>query len=182
MLASRTTTRVRLRELQVVDAPALADEANDPRVARTLRDYFPHPYTVDDALRFIDKSREGGGPVTQFVIEAQGEVAGIMGLFVGEDVMRRNGEIGYWLGRRWWGRGIATAAVEHIVEYAFGTLDLRRVYAEVFGNNAASIRVLEKCGFELEYRLPAVIVKDGEVLDLVAMGRRKTASLKDRLR
>ena len=165
-------TRVRLRPLKVIDAPALADEANDPRVARTLRDYFPKPYSVDDALRFIEEAQSGSGPATQFVIEADGEVAGVMGLFVGEDVLRRNGEIGYWLGHRWWGRGIATAAVRLVVDYAFGELGLRRVYAEVFGNNPMSLRVLQKAGFELEYRLPAVIVKDGEVLDLVAMGRR----------
>ena len=167
------SVRVRLRPLRVIDAPALADEANDAAVARTLRDYFPHPYSVDDALRFIERAAEGGEPVTQFVIEADGHLAGIMGAFVGEDVMRRNAEIGYWLGRRWWGRGIATAAVRLIVAYAFGTLHVDRVYAEVFGNNAASVRVLEKAGFAEEYRLPAVIVKDGEVLDLVAMGRRR---------
>ena len=166
---------VRLRPPKVIDAPALADEADDYRVARTLRDYFPHPYSVDDALRFIEEAQAKTGPATQFVIEADGEVAGIMGLFVGEDVYRRNGEIGYWLGRRWWGRGIATAAVRLVVDYAFGQLGLTRVYAEVFGTNVASLRVLEKAGFTLEYRLPAVIVKDGEVLDLVAMGRRKSA-------
>lgn len=165
--------KVRLRRLTIVDAPALADEANDPLVARTLRDYFPHPYSVDDALRFIETAEEHTDPVTQFVIEADGEVAGVMGVFVGEDVMRRNGEIGYWLGRRWWGRGIATEAVRQVCDYGFGTLKLDRVYAEVFGNNPASVRVLEKAGFCLEYRLPAVIVKDGDVLDLIAMGRRK---------
>ena len=165
--------RVRLRALKIIDAPALADEANDAAVARTLRDYFPHPYSVDDALRFIEEAQSKKGPVTQFVIEANGEVAGVMGVFVGEDVLRHNGEIGYWLGRRWWRRGIATEAVRQVVEYGFGTLGLHRIHAEVFGNNPASVRVLEKCGFEQEYRLPAVIVKDGEVLDLIAMGRRK---------
>ena len=166
--------RVRLRPPRVTDAPALADEANDPAVARTLRDYFPHPYSIDDALRFIERALEGGGgrPATQFVIEADGELAGVMGVFVGEDVLRRNAEIGYWLGRRWWGRGIATAAVRLVTEYAFGELAVERVYAEVFGNNAASVRVLEKAGFREEYRLPAVVVKAGRVLDLVSLGRR----------
>lgn len=169
---------VRLRPLKIVDAPALADEANDPQVARTLRDYFPHPYSVDDALRFIERAQEITSPVTQFVIEADGQVAGVMGIFVGEGVMRRNAEIGYWLGRRWWRRGIATAAVRQIVDYGFGPLALNRVYAEVFGNNPASVRVLEKAGFVREYRLPAVILKDGCVLDLIAMGRRRDESSK----
>ena len=166
--------RVRLRALKVIDAPALADEANDPAVARTLRDYFPQPYSVDDALRFIEEAQSTAGPASQFVIEAGGEVAGVMGIFLGEDVLRRNAEIGYWLGRRWWGRGIATEAVTQIVHYAFAELQLQRVFAEVFGSNPASVRVLEKAGFVQEYRLPAVIVKDGEVLDLIAMGVRKT--------
>ena len=168
--------RVRLRPCHVVDAPALADEANDPRVAATLRDYFPSPYSVDDALRFIELALELTGPATQFVIEAEGEVAGIMGLFVGEDVLRHNCEIGYWLGHRWWGRGIATAAVAQACDYAWAHLAAHRVYAEVFSSNPASVRVLEKCGFSLEYRLPATVVKGGEVLDLIGMGRRRGKS------
>ncbi len=164
---------VRLRRPRTTDAPALAGEADDIAVARTLRDHFPHPYDVDDALAFIDKALEQEGSPTQFIIEVDGELAGVMGLFVGEDVMRRNAEIGYWLGKRFWGRGVGTAAVAWAVDYAWRVLEVDRVYAEVFGNNTASLRLLQKCGFELEYRLPAVIYKDGKVLDLVAMGIRK---------
>ena len=165
--------QVRLRRPRVLDAPALAEEADDPRVAEMLRDYFPHPYDIDDALEFIDRVLAQDGPATNFIIEVEGQLAGVMGLFVGEDVMHTNAEIGYWLGRRWWGRGIGTAAVGWAVDYAWRVLNVQRVYAEVFGNNAASLRVLRKCGFTEEYRLPAVVVKQGKVLDLVAMGIRK---------
>ncbi len=167
-----SSPKIRLRRPRITDAPALAREANDRLVAERLRDYFPHPYSVDDALAFIDKTFEQDGLLSNFVIEADGEFAGVMGLFVGEDVMRTNAEIGYWLGRRWWGRGIGTAAVRWTLDYAWRVLEVKRVYAEVFGSNAASLSVLAKCGFAEEYRLPAVIVKDGKVLDLVGMGVR----------
>ncbi len=167
------TTHLRLRRPQTLDALPLAEAADDPRVARNLRDYFPHPYDVDDALEFIDKCLEQEGTPTNFIIEADGQLAGVMGLFVGEDNMRRNAEIGYWLGHRWWGRGLGTRAVLLAVEYAWNELGVDRVYAEVFGDNHASVRVLEKSGFTEEYRLPAVIYKEGRILDLVAMGIRR---------
>lgn len=164
---------VTLRKLKVEDAITLAEEANDPHVANGLRDYFPHPYSVDDALRFIDTVFEKTGPVTDFIITADGQIAGIMGLFIGEDVYRCNAEIGYWVGRRFWGRGIATEAVAQAVRYAWTTLPVDRVYAEVFSNNLASQRVLLKNGFVEEYRLEGVIIKNLKRYDALCFGIRK---------
>lgn len=168
--------RIALRVPDVTDAYAIAAEANDLRVVRTLRDYFPHPYSVSDALDYIDRVGEQAAPRTHFVITVDGEVAGVTGLFVGEDVMRLNAEVGYWLGHRWWGRGIATAATRLLVDLAWRELEVERVFAEVFSNNSGSLRMLAKCGFVEEYRLPGVILKDGARLGLVAMGIRKPGS------
>jgi len=51
--------------------------------------------------------------------------------------------VGYWIGRKFWGRGLATEALAEVV----GIVDARPLYAEVVNTNVASIRVLEKCGF-----------------------------------
>lgn len=162
-----------LRAPRVEDAPALAAEANDPRVAAGLRDSFPAPYTVDDALRFIEVVQEKSGPRTDWFIEVDGEVAGVMGLFIGEDVYRYNAEIGYWLGHRFWGRGLMTRAIQWTVAYAWRALTVDRVYAEVFSTNAASYRVLQKCGFTEDYRLRGVVAKGGDRCDALCYGVRK---------
>ena len=59
-------------------------------------------------------------------------------------------EIGYWIGKRYWNNGIATEAVRSVVAFAFGMLELHRVYASTDVTNLASQRVLEKSGFETE--------------------------------
>ena len=158
----------------VLDAEELARQANDERVAAGLRDYFPSPYTVDDALRFIDTVLAKPEPITHWLIEIEGRPAGIMSLFKGEDVYRYNAEIGYWLGYQYWGRGYGSAAIALAVEYAWSRLQVTRVYAEVFSTNPASRRVLEKNGFVHEYTLPGVVVKGGEVCDAVCLGVRRS--------
>jgi RimJ/RimL family protein N-acetyltransferase len=94
-----------------------------------------------------------------------GEAVGSISLLFKHDVSRRSAEIGYWLGRAHWGRGIATAAVQSLAEYGFTQHDLARVYAVVFAHNDASGRVLEKAGFTLEARLRRAITKDGQTMD-----------------
>ncbi len=166
------TRQVRLRRPRITDAPGLAREANDARVFAGLRDSFPHPYTVDDGLRFVDTALEKVGPATDFIIEVDGEVAGVMGLFIRGDVLRYNAEIGYWLGTQYWRQGIGTAAINWSVDYAWRVLGMRRVYAEVFEHNIGSIGLLRHCGFSDEYRLPLVVVKNGIEQDLISLGIR----------
>lgn len=156
----------RLRPWQSSDAAALRLEGNNRDIWRNLRDRFPHPYTLADAeqhLRFV-ASPEGMTDV-HLCIEVAGEVAGSISLLFKHDVNWRSAEIGYFVGQRFWGRGITTAAVVALTEYAFATFDLCRLYAVVFAPNAASARVLEKAGYELEARLRKSITKDGQTMD-----------------
>src|SRR5690606_12348842 len=74
-------------------------------------------------------------------------------------------EIGYWLAKPWWGRGIMTAVVGKACEYAFSRWQLVRITAHVFESNIASARVLEKNGFEFERLLRKHHLKDGRFLD-----------------
>lgn len=146
------------------DLEALARHANDAAVWRNLRDLFPHPYTREDAEAWIARSAERDPP-REFAIEVDGEAAGGIGLMPREDVHRRTAEIGYWVARPWWGRGIATAAVRAVSGYAFQTFDLVRLEAFVFEWNPASRRVLEKAGYVLEGRLRRSVTKEGSTMD-----------------
>lgn len=155
-----------LRPWRKGDEFSLAHHANDREIWRNLRDRFPHPYTVADAEAWV-RLVEGEDPPVNFAIEVDGQVVGGIGLERGKDIERITAELGYWLGRAFWGRGIVSAAVRGVTAYAFSTLGLTRVYALSFARNHASLRVLEKAGYVREGRLRRFALKDGEVLDQV---------------
>ena len=164
--------RCTIREWRMDDAPSLAKHANNRRVWLGLRDAFPHPYTIEDANRFLQGS-VAGAPRKNFCIEIDGVAVGGVGLRPGEDVHRHTAEFGYWLAEEFWGKGIMTEVVPAFVDYCFKEFSLNRIYAEPFSNNPASARVLEKAGFVLEGRLRKNVVKDGKVVDSLLYGRTK---------
>ena len=153
-----------IRSFREDDADALARLANNRRIWRNLNDYFPHPYTLGDANGWIEFTQQEE-PERNFAIASATQVVGGIGLKLREDVFRRSAEIGYWLGEPYWGRGIATEALQALTDYAFEAFDLVRIDAGVFEWNPASCRVLEKVGYVREARLRKSVVKDGQVID-----------------
>jgi ribosomal-protein-alanine N-acetyltransferase len=79
-------------------------------------------------------------------------------------------EIGYWLARSHWGRGIMTDAVRRLCEFAFEEYNLQRIHAQAFTTNPASSRVLEKAGFTLEGTLRKGFFRDGQAYDVRCYG------------
>src|SRR5512132_1031944 len=106
-------------------------------------------------------------------IEIEGTAGGGIGVHPGHDVYRHTATVGYWLGEQFWGRGIMTEAVTAVTYFCFDYFPLRRISAEVFANNPASARVLEKAGFTFEGRLKNNVMKDGQVLDSLLYARTK---------
>ena len=140
-----TTGRLRLREPRHDDARPLAALANDFDVAR-MTTSMPFPYSRADADEFLarmaarDREREA-----VFAIDHARE--GPIGVL---DFHPKDGaapEIGYWIGRPYWGRGLATEAVRAAVAWADRAWSRRWVIAGHFADNPASGRVLDKAGF-----------------------------------
>ena len=157
---------ITLRPWRADDLAALVPLADDPRVARNLRDAFPSPYSEADGRAFLELCAQLEPPQALFLaVTADGALAGGIGLTFGADVARKSAELGYWLGEPFWGRGIASAAVRQICARGFGEYGLVRIYAEPFAYNKASQRVLEKCGFEREGVLRKSVLKNGEFYD-----------------
>lgn len=154
-----------LRDWIPADIPSLVRHADDPRVAGTMRDAFPSPYTAKDARRFIAMATGDRDLGLFLAIEVQGGAAGGIGIHPLADVHRRTAEIGYWLSPRFWGRGIVTDAVRALVPVAFSTFDIVRLQAGVFSCNPASGRVLEKCGFLREAVHRQAVTKNGHGYD-----------------
>jgi [ribosomal protein S5]-alanine N-acetyltransferase len=149
-----------LRPFEFSDSKSIAQNANNILIYQNLRDRFPHPYTDIDAIQFIQMVSKNS-PVTEFAIDIDGVAIGAAGIILKDDVYRRNGEIGYWIGQAYWGQGVGTRIVSELIRIAFDEFKLYRVYAEVFENNIASARVLEKNGLIKEATLKNAIIKDG---------------------
>ena len=159
-----------IRDLDIDDAPSIARHADNPGIARALRDLFPSPYSIADAVEFIAKFGTAE-PRTVFAIATAEEAFGIMGFFPGQDVNRFSAEIGYWIGESYWGRGVMTRAVEIFTEYVFNNFEINRLYAGVFSSNPVSGRVLEKAGYKCEGTHRAHVFKNGEILDELVYAR-----------
>ena len=149
-----------LRPFQLSDYKSIALNANNRLIWANLRDRFPYPYSEEDALQFI-KMVTAYSPSTEFAVDFNGEAIGAAGNILKDDVYSGSGEIGYWIGQEYWGKGIGTKIVAELLRIAFDDFKLYRVYAEVFDNNTASACVLEKNGFKKEATLKNAIIKDG---------------------
>lgn len=156
----------RLRPWRHTDLDSLVRHANDPRVARTVRDHFPQPYTRADGEKWIAHTT-AEGRANNLAIEVEGRAVGGIGMIPGEDVHRIRAEVGYWLGHAYWGRGIMTEAVTAFSAYLLDEREFIRLEAPVFETNPASARVLEKSGYHLECRQRRAAIKEDRVIDLL---------------
>jgi RimJ/RimL family protein N-acetyltransferase len=137
------TERLVLRAPRLEDAKAVAQLANDRRIAEnTAR--IPHPYRLADAEQFIAMVNRADDEIA-FLITREGVVLGACGISLPEGELP---EIGYWLGAPFWGHGYATEAVRAVIDHAFADLDFEVLQAGARVTNPASRRVLEKCGFQ----------------------------------
>ncbi|GGZ18369.1 N-acetyltransferase [Echinicola pacifica] len=139
--------------------------ANNIRISQNLKDSFPHPYTLHDARAWIEHNIKFT-PSQNFAIEMDGKLVGAIGGVIGKEELRTNMEIGFWLGEAYWGQGIATEALKLFVPYIFQRFPIHRVYAQVYENNLASMRVLEKSGFVEEAILKFGYIKNDQIGDL----------------
>jgi RimJ/RimL family protein N-acetyltransferase len=153
-----------IRTWRASDLESLVESANNHNVWINLRDQFPHPYTRRDGRTFLRHMRERR-PETVFAIAVDGKAVGAIGFVLQKDVDRVSAEVGYWLGEKYWKRGIASEALGAITRYAIDTHGLTRIFAVPFAYNTASCRVLEKNGYQLEGCLRRSAIKNGEVVD-----------------
>jgi len=150
---------ITVRPWNSYDLSGLIRYADNPVIERWVDDGFPVPYTEEDGRRFIESTMVGK-PRLILAIDLDGEAIGTIGLHRQHNIMRRNLEMGYWIGEPHWGKGYGTEAIRQMVIYGFKTFpNISRIYARPFGSNIGSQRVLEKAGFTLEARLENTIWK-----------------------
>ncbi len=140
------TARLTLRRLTLGDAAAIQPLADDWEVAKQTAN-LAFPYGAAEAQAFIARAlaaHRSGRELTFAIVRKQDAgLIGLLGLVADVAPM----EVGYWLGRAFWGQGYAAEALAAAQNYVQSQLRHNRLHAVVFAENAASIRVLTKCGF-----------------------------------
>ena len=138
-----------LREWRATDCTSLARYANNINIWRNVRDRFPHPYTEEDG-RFFIGNIVPQSPGYEFAIVIDGEAAGGIGLVRQSDVERLSAEIGYWIGRPFWGQGLIPEAGRELLRYCLENTGAQRVWCSHYAGNEKSKRVIENCGWSIE--------------------------------
>jgi len=144
--------RIVLRKLRLSDALDIYKNLQDKEMVKwTLN--IPWPYKKQDAVKWIKRTHYKIKNKKEYafgiVLKTENRIIGAISL-MHIDWKNKNAEIGYWLGKKYWGKGYMTEAVRLILKFAFEKLKLHRIYANLFEENVASRRVLEKAGFKLE--------------------------------
>ena len=168
----RINYEITLSPWKLEEIDILVKYANNKNIADNLTDAFPHPYTVEDGIKFIT-TYSNYDPPRAFAIRINDKPIGSISVFPQTDIHRLNAEMGYWIAEEYWGMGIVTKAVKLILEYGFKTFEINRIFARPFGTNIASQRVLEKAGMNLEARLNKTVIKNGEYKDELIYAIRK---------
>lgn len=134
---------------------------------RTLR--IPFPYSEVDFrawLEIVEKTTKQQGRAVHWAIRDESEFliggCGFDSLQIGKS---HRAELGYWLAKPYWGRGIMTAVVRRLCELAIAEFEVTKITAHVFTDNLASAKVLQKCDFQQEGYLRRHYLKDGKYLD-----------------
>lgn len=150
---------LRIEPVRLDHAERIQMLAEDPEVRATTR--MPDPYPPDGARRFLERVIPLHAAGDEYAFAAVTDRDGLVGVLGLHDVRRdlRRAELGYWIGRPYWGRGYARAAVRLVVDAAFGQLGFDQLVAHALAGNAASRRVLEANGFRLDGFAPHGVAK-----------------------
>ena len=162
--------KVTLRLLKPSDAPIIHSHLQHKDVSRWTVS-IPHPYKKKDATTFIKTSKAKHKKKQSYIFAITiPELVGIISID-NVDWEDKHAEIGYWLAKPYWQKGIMTEAIKQITRFAFQKLKLHRLEAPVFESNLPSQRVLEKNDFHREGHLREVIHRYGKWHNILVYGK-----------
>lgn len=162
------TERLRLRLFSLADAPVVRELAGDPDVVKTTA-RLPHPYEEGMAKAWIEShalAHEEGTQVNYAVtMRSDGALIGSISFAVNK--FSQWAELGYWIGKPYWGNGYGTEAGRAMVDLGFHKLGFNRIQAQHMANNPASGRIMQKLGMKYEGTRRQALLRFDAYHDLV---------------
>jgi ribosomal-protein-alanine N-acetyltransferase len=167
-----TTPRLILRPFRLTDARDVQQLAGDYDIAATTI-AIPHPYEngmAEDWIKTHSSDFENGTQVVFAITHREKKfLIGAIGISnIKHDF--EIGELGYWIGKKYWNNGYGTEAADVVIKYGIEELSLNRIYAHHFKNNHASGRILQKVGMKHEGSFRQHVKKWGNYIDVEAYG------------
>jgi len=159
--------KIKLEKLDLKHAKGLSTCLNDKEVLKTLYD-IQYPFTLNASKKYIKESMQNKDKY-EFAIIIKNEVVGGI-VLENPNSNKKIFEVGYYIARPHWGKGIATQALIKISKYGFNILRLKKIWGGIISNNPASGRVFEKAGFKLEGRQEKQIFKNNRYYDELSYG------------
>lgn len=164
------TERLLLRKFALSDAPRVKLLAGDRAIAATTA-LIPHPYPDGAAEEWIESHQpafDAGTQINFAIVRREDDLlVGAISLEIRPQ--HKRAEVGYWMGRGYWGSGYTTEALRAVIEYAF-SIGLHRVFAEHFSTNPASGRVMQKAGMRHEGTLRHHMMKWNQYVNCEVYG------------
>lgn len=166
-----TSDRIFLREFPFEDAFQIETFASDIEVAKSTLT-IPHPYPKESAKEFIrfalDASKRGNLFIYAIVEKTTNLLIGVINLKIYPPYNR--GELGYWIGKKYWGHGYGTETAICLLQYGFEVINLHKIFAQAFSSNVGSYRIMQKIGLQYEGTLKEHVCRDGIYHDLEVYG------------
>lgn len=146
------TERLILRQWNITDATALYKYAKEPEIGENAG-WTPHK-SVDESRQII-KTVFAKPKIYAMVLKDTDQPIGCIGLMFGKDTFENlpegEAEIGFWIGKPFWGKGFTTEAAKALIAHAFNTLKIHAIWGSNYNSNIASQKVFEKCGFTFQH-------------------------------
>jgi len=166
-----TTERLILRPYKISDAERVCELCNNYNIYRSTLT-LPYPYPIESALAWISTHEENfkNDKSYEFAVtdKSTGELFGAIAL--SNNQKHKNGEIAYWIGEEYWGKGYATEALKAIIDFAFTEKGYHKVWGRFFATNPSSGKVMAKVGMVKEGVLAEHVIKEGKYEDLIFYG------------
>lgn len=140
----------RIEPLEMEHAPFIQRYASDPDIAAMTT--IPHPYPENGAEEFVryDQRRRKEGAAFTYAVIGGDSFVGVCGIEIDKCGNGGLPELGYWIAKPFWGRGYGYVGAFAVLERVFSEREYPFIIARSHEHNPASIRILEKCGFQPE--------------------------------
>lgn len=155
MKTNLKSKKIKLRKLKISDAEFLCRNAKDKDVTKYTY-VFPPPFKIEKAKQFIEEADKNWNDKKEFEfgieLKDSKKLIGTANIF-NIDYKKKKAEVGIWLSKEYWGKGLSKEALGSLLDFGFNKLKLKKFQARVFHKNTVTQKLLEKIGFEFKNRI-----------------------------